>query len=116
MTAIAVASKTAAMDVISPVTAIAMISGLFVFCQICPMAFIAVDLTMFTLKWKVSLGIMVKCPQHPGIGIMTVAALLTHTALMRFVGFVAGEAGRIGLLELGIKVARLTSGDTVNTD
>jgi hypothetical protein len=49
MTAIAVASKTATVNVISPVTAIAMVSGLFMLCQIRAMAFITVDLTMFTI-------------------------------------------------------------------
>ena len=62
MAAITVTAEAAAVNVIPPVTAIAVVSGLFMFCQILPMALIAVDFTMLALQRKVSLIIMIKGP------------------------------------------------------
>lgn len=63
MTTIAVTSETATVNIISPVTAIAVVSGLFMFSQIRPMAFITVDLAVFALERKICLGIMIEGPQ-----------------------------------------------------
>jgi hypothetical protein len=63
MATIAMTSKAAAMYIISPMTAVAVVSGLFMFCQILPMALFAIDFTVFALEWKVGLGIVIKRPQ-----------------------------------------------------
>lgn len=63
MATIAVTSEAAAMYIISPVTAVAVVSGLFMFCQIRPMAFVTVDFSVLALERKVGLGIMIEGPQ-----------------------------------------------------
>jgi phosphoenolpyruvate-protein kinase (PTS system EI component) len=63
MATIAMAPKAAAMYIISPMTAVAVVSGFFMCCQILPMALFTIDFIMLAFERKVGLGIMVECPQ-----------------------------------------------------
>lgn len=116
MAAVTVTTEAATVNIVSPMAAIAMVCGLFMYCQIRPVALFTIDLAVFSFQWKVSLVVMIEGPQHPGVGIVALTALLTHTALVRFFVFMAGEAGGFGLLKLCIQVAGFTSGNAVEAD
>lgn len=62
MAAVTVAPKAATVDIVSPMAAIAVVCGLFMYCQIRPMALLAVDLTVFSFQWKVGLVVMIEGP------------------------------------------------------
>lgn len=62
MAAVTVASKTPAVNIITPMTAIAMIGGLLMFSQIRPMALFTVDLSVFPFQREISLIVMIKGP------------------------------------------------------
>lgn len=47
---------------------------------------------------------------------MAFTTLLAHAALMGFLGFMAGEAGGIGLLKFGIQMTGFAGSDTVYAD
>ena len=63
MAAIAMAPKATTMNIIPTMTAVTVVRGLFVFCQIRAMALIAIDLTVFSLQGKVGLVIVIEGPQ-----------------------------------------------------
>jgi hypothetical protein len=113
MATIAMASKATTMNVIPTMTAVAMVRGLFMFCQIRPVTSVTVDLTVLTIEGKFSLGIVIEGPQQPGIGIVAVTTLLTHAPLMGLIGLVTGEAGGIRLLKFSTEMAGFASSNTV---
>jgi hypothetical protein len=110
------APKATPMNVIPPMTAVAMVRGLFMFCQVGAMTLVAIDLAVFTLQGKISLFIVIEGPQQPSIGVVAVTTLLTHASLMWLIILMTREAGGIRLLKFSTEMAGFTSGNTMYSD
>lgn len=73
------------------------------------------ELLVFSFQLIVGLSVVIEGPQQPVVGVVALAALLTHAPLMLIIRLMAGEAFNIRILELSTQMTGFTGGNAVNS-
>jgi len=111
--AIAMATKSAAVNVIASMTAKALFGERAMLIQRRPMTGVTDQFLVFTFQLIVGLCIVIEGPKHPCIGVVALATLTAETSLVYIIRLMASDTLDIRLLELPAQVTGFTSGRAV---
>lgn len=116
VTAFAVATKAASVNVIRSMAAITAARLLNPVCGRCVVAGLTGQSLMFAIKLELGLAVMVEAPERPVVGGVAAAALGAQRGFMGVFIFVAADAGQGGVFESLAWVALITAGHGMLAD